>query len=139
MTTRDYKRKSICYFWLSILSYFLPYVAATAALLPFMEEATGMKWGIGLALVAINAIPFVLGVLRNFLAHFPFVNWFALVFIMLSGFFQMQAFRDYVWTFTVIESLVFLGGAVACIFWSKRRKYKAKAETGKTMHEMGVI
>lgn len=139
MTPKQYKRRRYAYFGLAIICCFVPHVIATACLLPFMVESTGLKWGIGIALVFINTIPFVFGFFKSFFMHFPFFNWLALIFLCCAGFFTMDVFAEYVSTFKVIESVAFVGGILACVFWGLHRKYKSKDGQAKTMKELGVI
>ena len=136
---KKYKIYRYLFFWLSVVVYFVPYVVATAALLPFMTESSGMKWGIGLALVAINALPFLGGILRVFRAHFPFVNMLSFFFILLAGFFTLQVFSDYVYSFMTIEATALAGSIAACILWHFHRRYKQKSQTTSTMLNKDVL
>ena len=136
---KTYKKQRYIFFWASIVCYFVPYIAATAALLPFMTESTGMKWGIGLAVVLINSLPFLGGVLRNIFSHVPFINMISIVFLLLAGFFLMEVFRDYVYTFMTIEACAFGGSVAACVFWGLHQKYKRQAQTVSTVLKSGVL
>lgn len=136
---KTYKKQRYIYFWLSLISYFVPYVAVTAALLPMMVESVGMKWGIGLAVVALNALPFIGGVLRHIFAHVPFINMLALVFMLLAGFFLLDVFREYVYTFMSIEAAALGGSLLACVFWGLHKKYKRQNQTIKTVVKSGVL
>lgn len=84
-TPAQFKKRRYAYFWISLACYFVPYVAATACLLPFMVESAGLKWGIGLAVVFVNALPFVGGVLRHLFSHVPFINCHISLWILFSG------------------------------------------------------
>lgn len=137
MTT--YKKQRYIYFWLSLVSYFVPYIVATSCLLPFMAESVGAKWGIGLAIVFVNALPFIGGVLRSLFAHFPFINMLSLVFMLLSGFFLLDVFHDYVSTFMTIEACALGGSFLACVFWGLHMKYKRQNQTVKTVLKSGVL
>lgn len=139
MTPKQYKHRRLLYFWLSLVCYFVPYIVATSCLLPFMVESTGLKWGIGLAVVFVNALPFVGGVLRHLFSHVPFINLLAIVFLFLAGFFLLDVFHDYVYTFMTIEGCAAGGSVLACVFWGLHRKYKSKDGQAKTMKELGVI
>lgn len=136
---KTYKKGRYLFFWLSIAVYFVPYVVVTACLLPFMKAAQGMKWGIGLAVVALNALPFLGGILKGFRAHFPFVNIMALVFVLLAGFFTLELFRGYVTTFLWIELSAVLGSLAACVFWGLHRRYKRKAQTVNDVLKSGIL
>ena len=134
-----YTHQRYAFFWAAIIAYFAPYIAATAALLPFMVESAGMKWGIGLAVVVINALPFVGGVLRHLFAHVPFINMLALVFMLLAGFFLLDVFREYVYTFMTIEGCALGGSCLACVFWGLHKKYKRQSQTVKTVLKSGIL
>lgn len=139
MTPKGMKTRRYAYFWCAVAAYFVPYIAATAALLPFMVESTGMKWSIGLAVVLLNALPFVGGVLRHLFSHVPFINMLAFVFMLLAGFFLLDVFREYVYTFMTIEACALGGSFFACVFWGLHRKYKTKDGQAKTMRQLGVL
>ena len=140
MTTyKSYKKQRYLFFWLSLVAYFVPYIVATACLLPFMKAAEGMKWGIGLAVAALNALPFLGGILKGFRAHFPFVNMIAFVFVLLAGFFTLEVFHNYVYTFLTIEAAAVAGSLAACVLWHFHRKYKRKAHTVGDVIASGLI
>ena len=134
-----YSKQRYTFFWLSIVAYFAPYIAATASLLPFMAESAGMKCGIGLGVVFLNALPFIGGILRHLFSHVPFINLLALFFVALAGFFLLDVFREYVYTFLTIETCALGGSVLACIFWGLHTKYKRQAQTVKTVIKSGVL
>lgn len=134
-----YKKERYLYFWLSFAAYFLPYIITTCCLLPMVKETAGTKTAIGFAIVFINAIPFLGGVLRNIFAHLPFVNMIAIMFVALGTFFLADVFQHYVYSFLAIEGAAAAGSIVACVFWVLHRKYKTKAETVKTVVKSGVL
>ena len=136
---KTYRKEKYIYFWLSFACYFLPFVIATACLLPFMEESTGTKWSIGLAVVLVNTLPFVGGVFRVLFSHTPFINMPAILFVFLAMFFTAPVFSNYVYTFRVIESCAALGGILTTVFWFLHRKYKTKADTVHTVLKSGVL
>lgn len=136
---KTYKKERYLFFWLSIAVYFVPYIIVTACLLPFVKTGQGMKWGIGLSVAALNALPFLGGILKGFRAHFPFVNLIAFVFILLAGFFTLELFQRYVSTFLWIELSAVLGSIAACVLWGFHRKYKKINETYKANKKIGVI
>lgn len=140
MTTyKTYKKERYLFFWLSLVAYFLPYIVTTACLLPMMRAAQGVKWGIGLAVVALNAIPFLTGIFKGFRAHFPFVNLLAFVFVLLAGFFCLELFHNYVYTFLTIEAVALEGSVAACVLWHFHRKYKRKAQTVGDVLKSGIL
>ena len=67
------------------------------------------------------------------------VNLLAIVFLFLAGFFLLDVFHDYVYTFMTIEACAAGGSILACFFWGLHRKYKSKDGQAKTMKELGVI
>lgn len=136
---KTYRKERYLFFWLSVASYFMPYVVVTACLLPFIKTGVGMKWGMGLAVVALNALPFLGGIWKGFRAHFPFVNLLALVFVVLAGFFTLEIFQDYVTAFLWIELSAAVGSLAACVFWHFHRKYKRKAQTVGDIVKSGVL
>ena len=54
---KTYKKQRFLFFWLAIVVYFLPYVIATACLLPLMKAGQGQKWAIGIGVIALNTLP----------------------------------------------------------------------------------
>ena len=136
---KTYRKQRFLFFWLSLLSYFLPYAVVTASLLPLMQAAQGAKWGIGLGVIAINSVPFLGGVFKGFRAYFPFVNVLAIAFVLLAGFFTMKLFQNYVHTFLWIEFAAVLGSVLACVFWHYHRKYKRKSRTVSDVVKSGLV
>lgn len=136
---KRYRLFRYLFFWASVVAYFAPYIAACAALLPFVVANPAMKWGIGLIIACLNALPFVGGLLHKLLAHVPFVNWLAICFLALAAFFTMGVFRDYVHTFLTIEALAAAGSLAACMFWYFHKKYKRKAQTVKDVMKSGLV
>ncbi len=139
MNYKTYKKERYLFFWLSIAVYFVPYIIVTACLLPFVKTGGGMKWGMGLAVAALNALPFLGGILKGFRAHFPFINLLALAFVALAGFFTLELFQDYVTTFLWIELSAAVGSIAACVFWHFHRKYKRKSQTVGDIVKSGVL
>lgn len=136
---KTYKKQRFLFFWLSIVVYFLPYVIVTACLLPFVKAGAGQRCGIGLAIVALNALPFLAGIFKGFRAHFPFVNLLSVVFVLLAAFFLSELFYNYVYTFLWIELAALLGSVAACVLWHFHRKYKRLNETYRANKKIGVI
>lgn len=136
---KNYKKQRYCFFYLTIAAYFLPYIAVTAALLPFTPESQGVKWGAGVLIVLLNALPFAYGVFHRFLAKVPFINFLAVVFVALSGFFSLDFFADYVYTFAWIEAAAAVGSVAACTFWLLHLKYKRQAQTVETVKKSGLL
>lgn len=136
---KTYRKERYLFFWLSIAVYFIPYIIVTACLLPFMAESQGAKWGVGLAVAAINAVPFLAGIFRSFRAHFPFLNLLSVAFVALAGFFTLELFRDYVYTFLWIELSAMLGSVAACVLWHFHRMYKRKAQTVSDVLKSGIL
>lgn len=136
---QNYKVQRYLFFWLAIAAYFVPYIAATAALLPFVKAESGVKWGIGLAVTALNALPLIGGIFRNLTAHIPFINVPAILFILLAGFFTLDIFRAYRFTFMTIEAAACAGGLAASVLWIFHRRYKAKAQVVRTVIKSGLI
>ena len=136
---KTYKKQRYLFFWFSIAVYFLPYIITTACLLPFVETNVGSKAGIGLAVAALNALPFLAGIFKGFRAHFPFVNLLAFVFVLLAMFFLSDVFQNYVYTFLWIELAAVLGSIAACVLWHFHRKYKRKAQTVGDIAKSGIL
>lgn len=136
---KTYKKQRFLFFWLSIAVYFLPYIIVTACLLPLVKTDVGAKAGIGLAVIALNALPFLAGIFKGFRAHFPFVNLIAFVFVLLAAFFLSELFKNYVYTFLWIELAALLGSIAACVLWHFHRKYKRKAQTVGDVLKSGIL
>lgn len=139
MKNKTYKKERFLFFWLAIFVYFVPYVIATACLLPFVKAVQGVKWAIGLSVAALNAIPFLTGIFKGFRAHFPFVNLLSFVFVILAGFFTLDLFENYVYTFLTIEAVALAGSIGACVLWHFHRKYKRKAQTVNDVIKSGLL
>lgn len=136
---KNYRKQRYLFFWLAIIIYFVPYLIATACLLPLMKAAQGQKWAIGLTVFALNTVPFLTGIFKGFRAHFPFVNLLALVFVALAGFFCLDLFHNYVYTFLTIEAVALAGSVGACIMWHFHRKYKRKSHTVNDVIKSGIL
>ena len=132
------KAKWVC-FAASVLSYFLPFIIVTACLLPLTRQTSGTAFAVGMAIVALNALPFIGGVFHSVLAHFPMVNVLSVVFLMLYVFFTIKLFQDYVSVFCWIEFSAAVGSVVSCVLWHFYRKNARRLETAKTNKDMGLI
>lgn len=139
MTYKNYKKQRYLFFWAALIVYFVPYISVTASLLPFMKVSEGARVGIGLAVAALNVLPFLSGIMKGFRAHFPFFNVTAFVFVFLASFFTLSIFSNYVYTFTTIELTAAIGSFLSCVFWGLHRKYKRKAQTVSTVVKSGLL
>ena len=133
--TRNFKRKWL-YFILSILACYLPFIIVTSIFFPMMEVATGFKIALGLGIVLINTIPLMMGIFHSFFAHFPMLNIFAILYLLLSSFFTMEIFQYYVQIFNWIEWAAAIGSVASCILWAKFRKYAHWRENDKWRADM---
>lgn len=133
-----FKQKWI-FFALSLIFYFVPFMIVTACFLPLTVASTGMKWGIGMGIVVINAIPFLMGVFRAVFAHFPMLNILSFVFLALAAFFMLDYFRYYAEIFLWIELAAGIGSIASCICWGKFRKYSAWRESVKANVKSGAF
>ena len=136
---KTYQWQRYLFFWLTIAAYFVPTIVATAVLLPFVKAQEGTKWGMGIAVVLLNAMPFIGGIFRKLLAHVPFVNWLAIVFLSLAAFFTLDLFRDYVATFCTIETISFAFSIAACVLWYFHGVYKRRSQTVSTVLKSGLL
>ena len=139
MTPAQYKRRRFIFFWLSAFFAIVPSIVVTAALLPFMRIDTGIKWGIGAAIVALNLIFLAGNILHSIFTHLPTFNWIAFILALAGSFFSSPVFADYASTFNVINWTTALSGAISCVFIFLHNKYKSKDQQAKTMKELGVI
>ena len=136
---KGYQTKRFAFFWSSIFIYFVPYIIATACLLPFVKTTEAKKWALGLAVLVINFLPFLMGIFKGFRARFPFVNVISFVFVILANFFLSDLFQNYVYTLLTIESVALAGSIVACVLWFFHRKYKRKAQTVADVLKSGIL
>ena len=136
---KTYRKEKWLYFILSIAAYFLPVVIVTAFLLPMTEAATGVKWGMGMAVVLINSLLFLWGAFHAFTAHFPMLNIVAILFLALAAFFTLDFFQKYVGIFCWIEFAAVIGSIASCIFWGKFRKYSGWSESVKAIARSGIL
>lgn len=133
--TRNFKRKWL-YFGLSILACYLPFIVVTSIFFPMMEVATGFKIALGFGIVLINTIPLMMAIFHSFFAHFPMLNIFAILYLLLSSFFTMEIFQYYVQIFNWIEGAAAIGSVASCILWAKFRKYAHWRENDKWRADM---
>lgn len=133
--TRNFKRKWL-YFILSILACYFPFIIVTSIFFPMMEVATGFKIALWLGIVLINTIPLMMGIFHSFFAHFPMLNIFAILYLLLSSFFTMEIFQYYVQIFNWIEGAAVIGSVASCILWAKFRKYAHWRENDKWRADM---
>lgn len=140
-TIRTYRTAKWSCFAASVLFYFLPFIVVAACLIPTMqtEGDAGQSWAIGIAIVVLNALPFIGGCLRHITAHFPMINFLSFFFLLLYGFFTLKLFQVYVYKFCWIEFAAAIGSVISCVFWHYYEKNKRKLEIAKTNKEMGVI
>lgn len=136
---KTYRKQKWLYFFLSIAAYFVPFIAVTAAYFPMIEAASEFKVAMGIAVVAVNAIPFLMGVFRAFFSHFPMFNMLAVVFLALAAFFTFDVFKRYVEIFLWIELAAAIGSVAACIFWHLHRKYAGWSESVKAIARSGML
>lgn len=129
---RTFKKEKWLFFALSIVAYFVPFIIVTACMFPFMTKAdAGYKWALGILIVIINALPFLMGIIRVFFAHFPMLNVFSIGFCVLGALFTFEIFTEYMDKFLWIELTAALGSIASCIFWGLHRKYTRYAESVK--------
>lgn len=141
-TISSYRTAKWSCFAASLAFYFLPFIIVAACLIPTMRteaKDAGECWAIGIAIVVLNAMPFVGGCLRHITAHFPMINFLSIFFLLLYSFFTLRLFQNYVYKFCWIELAAALGSVVSCVFWHYYKKNKRKLEIAKTNKEMGVI
>ena len=107
---------------------------------PFMRKAdTGYKAALGIIIAVVNALPFLLGVLKFFFAHFPMLNLFAIGFCVLGGLFTFKIFSDYIDKFLWIELTAAVSSIVSCVFWGLFRKYSRYVESIKANVKSGAF
>ena len=137
---RTFKKEKWIFFALAIVVYFLPFIIVTACTFPFIYKAdAGYKTALGILIVIINALPFLCGVFKSFLAHFPMLNLFAIGFGILGTLFTFNIFAEYMDKFLWIELAAALGSVVSCIFWGLHRKYAKYAQSVKATVLIGAF
>ena len=136
---KTYRKEKWLFFFLSIAAYFVPLIVVTAVFFPMMEVAKGYKVALGIAVVAINSVPFLMGLFRSFFAHFPLFNMFAVAFLILSAFFTMDVFRYYVQIFRWIEVAAVAGSIAGCILLHYYRKFSGWHESIKANVKSGAF
>lgn len=136
---RTYKKEKWMYLIFSIIAYFAPFTIVTAALMPMVKAATGVKIAMGLAVVALNALYFVKGLFRVILSHLPMLNMLAFIFLILAAFFTMDLFQKSATTLCWIELAAGIGSIVSSVLWLKYRKYKKYQESVKATIGSGAF
>lgn len=138
-TLEGYRRAKWIYFSLYVVVYFVPVIAVAACLLPTTEQPAGVSWAVGLAVVAIHALPFIGGIFRTLFSHLPSLNIFPFLFLLLYGFFTAELFQNYVAVFCWIEFAAAVSVVFSVVFWILYRKNAERLETAKTVKQLGVL
>ena len=138
-TLQDYRRAKWIYFALYVVVYFVPVIVVASCLLPTTEQPAGVSWAVGLAIVAIHALPFIGGVFRMLFAHLPSLNVFPFLFLMLYGFFTAELFKVYVAVICWIELAAAVSVVLSVAFWLLYQKNATRLETAKTVKQLGVL
>ena len=120
---KTFTKEKWMYFAFSIVAYFLPFTIVTAVFLPIMKAAKELKFAIGMAVIFINALPFLQGLLELLFSHYPMINTFALIYICISAFFSLDIFQTYRYYFNWIELTAVIGSLVSTVLWAKYHKY----------------
>lgn len=136
---KTYKKEKWLYLIFSIVAYFVPFVVVTAALMPMVKAATGVKVAMGLAVVALNALCFVKGLFRVILSHLPMLNTVAFLFLLLAAFFTMDLFQKSATTLCWIELAAGIGSMISSILWLKYCKYKKYQQSVKATIGSGAF
>lgn len=136
---RTFTKEKWLYFAFSIVAYFLPFTIVTAFLLPIMKAAKGLKIAIGMAVIFINALPFLQGLLEFLFSHYPMINTFALIYICISSFFSLDIFQTYRFYFNWIELSAVIGSIISTVLWAKYRKYSHYQKTMKANVKSGAF
>ncbi len=137
---KTYAKEKRLYFAFSVIAYFLPFITVTACLMPLMKKSDdGLKVAVGLAIIFINALPFLQGVLEHIFSHFPMINTFALIYVCISAFFTFDIFQRYCAYFNWIELSAVIGSFISCILWAKYRKYADYNRTMKATVKSGAF
>ena len=137
---KTFTKEKWLYFGFSIIAYFIPFIIVTACLMPLMKKSDdGLKIAVGMAIIFINALPFLQGVLEHIFSHFPMINTFALIYVCISAFFTFDIFQRYCAYFNWIELSAVIGSFISCILWSKFRKYSHYQKTMKATVKSGAF
>lgn len=139
MNYKNYKKERYLFFWLSIAVYFIPYIVVTACLLPVIKTSVGMKFGIGLAVIFLNALPFIFGFFHGLRNAFPFFSFVPFLYLALHVFFTTEVFQNFQAVFNWIEFTFAVSLVFYCVFWRFHRKYKRKAQTVNDVLKSGLI
>lgn len=137
---KTFKKEKWLFFALSIIVYFVPFIIVTACLFPLMHKAdAGYRWALGIIMVILNAVPFLMGIFRAVLSHFPMLNTVALVFCVLGILFNFEIFAEYMDKFLWIELTAAFGSIASCVFWGLHKKYARYAESIKANVKSGAF
>ena len=137
---KSFVKEKWLYFIFSIAFYFLPFIITTACLMPLMKKSDeGLKIAVGCAVIFINALPFLQGLLEHFFSHFPMINTFAFIYVCISAFFTLDIFQSYLGYFNWIEFSAFIGSVISCFLWGKYRKYSKWHESVKANVRSGAF
>lgn len=137
---KSFKKEKWLFFALSIIVYFVPFIIVTACLFPFMKKAdAGYRWALGIVMVILNAVPFLMGIFRAVLSHFPMLNTVALVFCVLGMLFNFEIFAEYMDKFLWIELTAAVCSIASCVFWGLHKKYARYSESIKAAKKSGMF
>ena len=138
---KTYTKEKWLYFALAIAVYFVPFIVVISVYLPFVKQATGFKVALGLALVAINSIPLVMGLFKNMFIHYPMLMGlpFIAIFLMSASFFKLSVFKELSTTLCWIETAALAGIIVSTVFWAKFRKYSKYQQSVKANVHSGAF
>lgn len=137
---RTFKKEKWLFFALSIFVYFVPFIIVTACMFPLMHKAdAGYRWALGIVMLILHAAPFVVGIIRSILAHFPMLDTIAIAFCLLGAFFNFEIFADYTSKFLWVEGVAAISSIISCVLWGLHRKYARYAESIKANVKSGAF
>lgn len=137
---KSYKLEKWLYFGLAIAVYFLPLIITTACVFPVMKKAdVGYKVALGFVVIITNTAPVLIGLSKWVTAHLPFMNWFAILYLLLFGIFSFAIFQEYAKQFAIIEGVSAVCGIISSVLFHLHRKYARWSESIKANVKSGAF
>lgn len=135
-----YGPKKWMFLAMTYIIYFVPMIVVVSVFFPMMKfKSESLKVASGMLLVLLNTIPFIMGILRKFFAHFPFLNIVAIALCGLCLFFTSDTFKNYNYTILTIEAVASVSSIASCWCYYQYMKYKEKDKTIKTLLQSGAL
>lgn len=141
-TLKSYRTRKWAYLFASIFLYFFPVILTTFIVLPpTVTEGTkmGMTLAVGLLVIAVNALPFVSGILQHLFSHVPMINTVAIIYAGVYSFLSLKFTASYGEKLFIISIVAVVASIISTVFFELFRLNAKKVVSAKTITEMGLL